>query len=122
MAGEQLAFHVTDNGAGFPPEYAGKLFRPFQRLHNQEQFDGHGIGLASVKRIIERHGGMVGAEGRPGQGATFRFTLPREAPPAGSRCRGGGVAGSVTGSAACRERVCPYGLTSVGAVSLKTKK
>src|SRR3546814_79819 len=83
MAGEQLAFHVTDNGAGFPPEYAGKLFRPFQRLHNQEQFDGHGIGLASVKRIIERHGGMVGAEGRPGQGATFRFTLPREAPAAG---------------------------------------
>src|SRR3546814_3391206 len=74
---------LTDNGAGFPPEYAGKLFRPFQRLHNQEQFDGHGIGLASVKRIIERHGGMVGAEGRPGQGATFRFTLPREAPAAG---------------------------------------
>src|SRR3546814_7002484 len=84
MAGEQLAFHVTDNGAGFPPEYAGKLFRPFQRLHNQEQCDGHGIGLASVKRIIERHGGMVGAEGRPGQGATFRFTLPREAPAARS--------------------------------------
>src|SRR3546814_4157987 len=78
MAGEQLAFHVTDNGAGFPPEYAGKLFRPFQRLHNQEQFDGHGIGLASVKRIIERHGGMVGAEGRPGQGATFRFTRSEE--------------------------------------------
>src|SRR3546814_878559 len=83
VTGEQLAFHVTDNGAGFPPEYAGKLFRPFQRLHNQEQFDGHGIGLASVKRIIERHGGMVSAEGRPGQGATFRFTLPREVPAAG---------------------------------------
>ena len=81
--GEQLAFHVTDNGAGFPPEYAGKLFRPFQRLHNQEQFDGHGIGLASVKRIIERHGGTVDAEGRPGEGATFRFTLPREVPVAG---------------------------------------
>jgi PAS domain S-box-containing protein len=83
IRGEQLAFHVTDNGAGFPPEYAGKLFRPFQRLHNQEQFDGHGIGLASVKRIIERHGGTVSAEGRPGQGATFRFTLPREVPAVG---------------------------------------
>src|SRR3546814_20083942 len=95
MAGEQLAFHVTDNGAGFPPEYAGKLFRPFQRLHNQEQFDGHGIGLASVKRIIERHGGMVGPDGRPGQGATFRVTLPREA--------------AATGSVSGRERGCQDG-------------
>src|SRR3546814_13776019 len=83
MAGEQLAFHVTDNGAGFPPEYAGKLFRPFQRLHNQEQLDGHGIGLASVKRIIERHGGMARSEGRPWQGATLRFPTRREAPGAG---------------------------------------
>lgn len=78
-SGDQAAFHVTDNGAGFAPEYAGKLFRPFQRLHNQEQFDGDGIGLASVKRVVERHGGTVGAEGRPGEGATFRFTLPRDA-------------------------------------------
>jgi len=81
--GEQAAFHVTDNGAGFSPEYAGKLFRPFQRLHNPEQFEGHGIGLASVKRIVERHGGTVDAEGRPGEGATFRFTLPREVAAAG---------------------------------------
>ena len=74
----QVAFFVCDNGAGFAPEYAGKLFRPFQRLHNQEDFDGHGIGLASVKRIVERHGGSVSAEGKPGEGATFRFTLPGE--------------------------------------------
>ncbi len=71
-------FEVADNGAGFEPAYANKLFRPFQRLHAADEFSGEGIGLASVKRIIERHGGTITGEGRPGQGARFRFTLPEE--------------------------------------------
>jgi PAS domain S-box-containing protein len=70
------AYFIRDNGAGFSPEYVDKLFRPFQRLHSQQEFAGHGIGLASVKRIVERHGGSISAEGRPGEGATFRFSLP----------------------------------------------
>ncbi len=74
-AGE-TEYYVADNGAGFPQDYVGKLFRPFQRLHAQDQFAGHGIGLASVRRIVERHGGSIRAEGREGEGATFRFTLP----------------------------------------------
>jgi len=69
-------FYVRDNGAGFAPEYVDKLFRPFQRLHSQDEFDGHGIGLASVRRIVERHGGWISAQGRVGEGAVFRFTLP----------------------------------------------
>ena len=68
-------FYVADNGAGFNAEYAGKLFRPFQRLHRDDEFKGHGVGLASVRRIVERHGGTISAESRPGGGATFRFTL-----------------------------------------------
>jgi signal transduction histidine kinase len=75
-ANRQVCFVVEDNGAGFEMAHAGRLFGAFERLHSSSEFPGSGIGLATVKRIVARHGGHISASGVPGQGARFRFSLP----------------------------------------------
>jgi signal transduction histidine kinase len=76
VQGATAIFAVTDNGIGMEPDQAERIFQPFHRLHGEETYPGTGIGLAVCERIVEQHGGRIWVQSAPGQGSTFRFTLP----------------------------------------------
>jgi signal transduction histidine kinase len=76
VQGATAIFAVTDTGIGMDPAQAERIFQPFHRLHGEDEYPGTGIGLAVCERIVEQHGGRIWAQSAPGQGSTFRFTLP----------------------------------------------
>lgn len=90
---------LADNGTGFDGRQAGTLFHPFQRLHSERQFEGNGIGLATVRRAIDALGGWVWAEGRPGRGATIHLYLP--GPGRAAPRRGAPLSGHTAGRRTC---------------------